>query len=113
MDAAMKTAIRLCEFEDILEPWDVYSLVALTALQNKFYGICSKALVKVTSSSVATMLFENAADHMTRMPWLHSWKPCLTSRKIVEISYKRCVSRFSARKQIGRASCRERVCQYV
>ena len=34
-DAAMKTAIRLAEFEDILPPRDVYSLIALTAYHNK------------------------------------------------------------------------------
>lgn len=46
-DAAMKCAIKLCEYDDILNPRDIYSLLALTAYFNKFYGICSQAFVKV------------------------------------------------------------------
>src|SRR5690242_15585941 len=38
---------RLCEYEDVRDPWDIYSLVALCAYHNEFYGICSKAFVKV------------------------------------------------------------------
>ena len=47
LEAAMKTAIKCCEYDDVLEPRDIYSLLSLTALRNKFYGICSKAFVKV------------------------------------------------------------------
>jgi len=43
----MKTAIKLCEYDDILNPRYIYSLLCLAALKNKFYGICSKAFVKV------------------------------------------------------------------
>ena len=47
LDAAMKTSIKLCEFDDILKPRDIYSLLCLTSLKNKFYGICSRAFVKL------------------------------------------------------------------
>ena len=47
VDASMKTSIKLCEYDDILEPRDIYSLLCLTSIRNKFYGICSKAFVKV------------------------------------------------------------------
>lgn len=47
MDAAMKTSIKLCEYDDILSPRTIYSLLCLTALRNKFYGVCSKAFVKL------------------------------------------------------------------
>lgn len=47
MDAAMKTSIKLCEYDDILSPRDIYSLLALTAFSNKFFAICSQAFVKV------------------------------------------------------------------
>jgi WD repeat-containing protein 35 len=47
MDAAMKTSIKLCEYDDILEPRDIYCLLCLTSLRNKFYGICSKSFVKL------------------------------------------------------------------
>lgn len=48
-DGAMKCSIKLCEYDDILNPRDIYSLLALTAYFNKFYGICSQAFVKVQS----------------------------------------------------------------
>lgn len=47
LDAAMKTSIKLCEFDDILAPRDIYSLLCLTSLKNKFFGICSRAFVKL------------------------------------------------------------------
>mmetsp|Transcript_70623 Transcript_70623/g.121232 ORF Transcript_70623/g.121232 Transcript_70623/m.121232 type:complete len:527 (+) Transcript_70623:61-1641(+) len=47
MDDAMKTSIRLAEYEDILEPRAIYCLVALTAYHNKYFGICSRAFVKL------------------------------------------------------------------
>ena len=46
-DGAMKCSIKLCEYDDILNPRDIYSLLALTSYFNKFYGICSQAFVKV------------------------------------------------------------------
>lgn len=47
MDAAMKTSIRLAEYEDVLDPKDIYSLVALTAYHNSYFGICSRAFIKL------------------------------------------------------------------
>lgn len=46
-DAAMKTSIKLCEYDDILSPRDIYSLLALASYRNKFFGICSQAFVKL------------------------------------------------------------------
>jgi len=43
----MKTSIKLCEFDDILDQRDIYSLLCLTSLHNKFYGVCSKSFVKL------------------------------------------------------------------
>lgn len=43
----MKTSIKCCDYYDILTPRDIYSLLCLTSLKNKFYGVCSKAFVKV------------------------------------------------------------------
>jgi WD repeat-containing protein 35 len=47
LEAAMKTSIKCCDYYDVLSPKDIYSLLCLTSLKNKFYGICSKAFVKV------------------------------------------------------------------
>jgi WD repeat-containing protein 35 len=46
---AMRTAIRLTDYEDMLDPATVYSLVALTAFYNRNYQECSKAFVKLES----------------------------------------------------------------
>jgi WD repeat-containing protein 35 len=43
----MKTSVKCCDYYDILTPKDIYSLLCLTSLKNKFYGICSKAFVKL------------------------------------------------------------------
>lgn len=43
----MKTALRLPDYEDILPPKDIYSLIALTAYYNKHYGQCSRAFIKL------------------------------------------------------------------
>ncbi len=52
----MKTAIKLCEYDDILHARSIYSLLCLTALKNKFYGICSKAFVKVSQLVIVCLV---------------------------------------------------------
>ncbi len=47
IDASMKTAIRLMDYEDILEAKEIYSIVALTSYFNKFYGQCSRAFMRL------------------------------------------------------------------
>lgn len=47
VDAAMKTAIRCAEFEDILDSKDIYSLIALTAYHSSHLNICSRAFIKL------------------------------------------------------------------
>jgi WD repeat-containing protein 35 len=44
---AMKTAMRLIEYEKELQTKDVYSLVALACYFNECYKDCSKAFVKL------------------------------------------------------------------
>jgi len=44
---AMRTALRLKEYDGVLTPEEIYSLIALTAFYSKFYGQCSKAFVKL------------------------------------------------------------------
>ncbi len=50
-DAAMRTSIKLCEYDDIIEPRAVYSLLCISSLRAKFYGVCSKAFVKLETLS--------------------------------------------------------------
>lgn len=49
VDAAMKTALNLREYEDVLNPEDVYSLLALASCANRAFGTCSKAFIKLES----------------------------------------------------------------
>jgi len=50
-EQAMKTALRLSEYEDILDVQTIYSLIALTTYYNKFFMQCSKAFIKLEASS--------------------------------------------------------------
>lgn len=47
VDSAMKTSIKLCEYDDILSARNIYSLLCLTSWKNGYYSVCSKAFVKV------------------------------------------------------------------
>ncbi|XP_042302193.1 WD repeat-containing protein 35 isoform X3 [Sceloporus undulatus] len=49
VDTAMKTAIHLREYEDIIPAVEIYSLLALCACANRAFGTCSKAFVKLES----------------------------------------------------------------
>ncbi|XP_015110553.1 WD repeat-containing protein 35 [Diachasma alloeum] len=48
-DAAMKTSLRLREYEDILDSEDVYCLLALSSSVNRAFSTCSKAFIKLES----------------------------------------------------------------
>ena len=47
VDAAMKTALSLRDYEDILNAEDIYSLLALSSAANRAFGTCSKAFIKL------------------------------------------------------------------
>ena len=47
VDAAMKTALHLRDYEDILNHEDIYSLLALSSCANRAFGTCSKAFIKL------------------------------------------------------------------
>ena len=51
---AMTTAQRLALYEDMLEPRDVYSIIALTAYYNQCFGTCSRAFIKLEGLEAAT-----------------------------------------------------------
>ncbi|XP_066601241.1 WD repeat-containing protein 35 [Prorops nasuta] len=46
-DAAMKTSLRLRDYEDILEFEDIYCLLALSSCMNHAFATCSKAFIKL------------------------------------------------------------------
>ncbi|XP_046859399.1 WD repeat-containing protein 35-like isoform X2 [Xenia sp. Carnegie-2017] len=49
IDAAMTTVMHLRDYEDILDPIIIYSLLALVSSNNRCFGICSKAFIKLES----------------------------------------------------------------
>ncbi|XP_027311077.3 WD repeat-containing protein 35 isoform X1 [Anas platyrhynchos] len=49
VDAALKTALHLRDYEDIIPAVEIYSLLALCACANRAFDTCSKAFVKLES----------------------------------------------------------------
>ncbi|XP_062892582.1 WD repeat-containing protein 35 isoform X2 [Mobula hypostoma] len=54
VDAAMKTALHLRDYEDIIPSVEIYSLLALSAGANRAFGTCSKAFIKLESLDMLT-----------------------------------------------------------
>ncbi|NXO33488.1 WDR35 protein, partial [Locustella ochotensis] len=48
-DAALKTALHLRDYEDIISAVEIYSLLALCACKTRAFNTCSKAFVKLES----------------------------------------------------------------
>jgi WD repeat-containing protein 35 len=46
---ALRTAVRLSDYDDLVDPETVYSILALAAVATRNYGLCSKAFVKLES----------------------------------------------------------------
>ncbi len=51
-ESAMRTALRLVDYEDIIDPADIFSLIALAAYYAKHYGQCSKAFIRLETLEV-------------------------------------------------------------
>lgn len=49
VDAAMKTALHLQDYEDILDPEDIYCILALASCANRAFGTCSRAFIQLES----------------------------------------------------------------
>ncbi|KAI8474040.1 MAG: intraflagellar transport protein [Monoraphidium minutum] len=49
VEAALRTALALRSYDDVLDPSEVWSFLALAAFYARFYGTCSKAFVKLES----------------------------------------------------------------
>ncbi|KAK3766441.1 hypothetical protein RRG08_056115 [Elysia crispata] len=55
VDAAMRTTLHLRDFEDVLDPVNIYSLLALAACANRAFNVCSKAFIKLESLESLTV----------------------------------------------------------
>lgn len=72
MERSLRTALKLANYEDILEEREIYSLIALTAFYTKHFEQCSKAFIKLETlpgisdkdmqamSELALKIFTNA-----------------------------------------------------
>ncbi|KAH3745059.1 WD repeat domain 35 [Pelomyxa schiedti] len=53
-DSAMKTALHLIDYENILNPASIHSLIALTAYYGKHFKQCSRALTRLETMETLT-----------------------------------------------------------
>uniref|UniRef100_A0A668VVY2 WD repeat-containing protein 35 n=1 Tax=Oreochromis aureus TaxID=47969 RepID=A0A668VVY2_OREAU len=49
LENAMRTALHLREYEDVIPPVDIYSLLAVCSAANRAFGTCSQAFIKLES----------------------------------------------------------------
>jgi WD repeat-containing protein 35 len=49
LESAVITALHLRDYEDVLEPVVIYSLLALVSIHAGYYGTCSKAFIRLES----------------------------------------------------------------
>lgn len=52
----MKTCLHLREYEGILDPEDIYGLLALASCANRAFATCSRAFIKLEALSEVSHL---------------------------------------------------------
>lgn len=58
VDAAMKTCLHLRDYEGILDPEDIYGLLALASCANRAFATCSRAFIRLEAlSEVSAVTF--------------------------------------------------------
>ncbi|XP_061599596.1 WD repeat-containing protein 35 [Cololabis saira] len=72
-DHATRTALHLCEYEDIIPAVEIFSLLAVCSAADRAFGVCSKAFMKLESldglSPEQRQLYEDLAlDIFTKHP---------------------------------------------
>ena len=67
---AMKTSIRLSEYENVLTKCDIYSLVALSAYHAKDWYVCSKAFIKLETLDDAPQCDDEKEDYLEEILFL-------------------------------------------
>ena len=82
LEYARRTSLVLQNFEDLLNPVELYSLIATSSYYSKYYGCCSKAFVKLESipdlhrdklaayADLATAVFLRVRIFLTFAPFL-------------------------------------------
>ena len=80
VEEAVRTALRLGEYDDVLPPERLHALVALTACYASMYGVCSRAFIRLEAlpqGEVAEQYRKLALSIFIRNP-PHDPKPPLT-----------------------------------
>ncbi|CAG9538621.1 unnamed protein product [Cercopithifilaria johnstoni] len=54
MDKAMITALHLTDYEDLIDPAEIYSLLALSSCAARQFAVCSRAFIKLESLETFT-----------------------------------------------------------
>lgn len=83
VEAALRTGLCLRNYEDILDPAEVWAFLALAAFYAKFYGTCSKASATSWLGSAAFPAF----DACSAEPDLFSRRLWATCKLLAKESY--------------------------
>lgn len=67
MDLAIKSAIKCCDFNDILSPIKVFSLIALTSYLSGYYGVCSYAMTRLRLLPTVDKTINSALEILVRI----------------------------------------------
>lgn len=111
-DGAMKTAIRCTLFEDILQDFDLYSLLALAAHESRYFGVCSKAFTKL--ESLTQIVDEGRSNLIQQLATSVFTSHPLTNEQPLDSCYTKCLESritYDACTITGRCISQERVIQ--
>eukprot|EP00039_Didymoeca_costata_P008719 m.115408 g.115408 ORF g.115408 m.115408 type:complete len:1163 (+) comp14202_c1_seq1:133-3621(+) len=104
---SLRTAMVLIEYDDIIDPVQAYSVLALAAVVNKSYSACSKAFVKLESirglkahfrkgyEDLALKIFSKHRPNPEKEPqleWDNSFSKCsvVSGRPVTELEFWIC-----------------------
>lgn len=106
-DSAMKTSLRLREYEDIIDTEDIYCLLALSSANNRSFSTCSKAFIKLEALTKITDLKKNEYEELALDIFLkhspidvkNNKSECVNCESLVPdwcIACPNCITRFPA-----------------
>merc|ERR1712146_447109 len=93
---AMKTALRLAEYEDILDPREVYSLIALAAYYSRHFAVCSQAFCRLESLEGMSAAEREEIEALALAIFTQHKPVDIESRNSVDSSFDNCGEKFAA-----------------
>lgn len=94
-DYALRTSLRLCEYENILDTKEIYSLIALSAFYARCLKECSRALVKLENLPNLTDEQREAYEALS-VSIFSKYPPRDRDNKSINCPNKSCTSRVSS-----------------